>query len=144
MQNVKILNDLAFQHNYLRLKAEFRDHFYNITRIMDCVACDKCKLWGKLQVPISYFLIGFYSFSSRKVPEFMNFLLIKCKKCFLIYANNVPSDNTIFNLYNKSSLTLIENSKKLNNKKNHCFLELKILACSLARDILEIQVIPRL
>jgi hypothetical protein len=32
------------------LKAEFRDKFYNITRIMDCVACDKCKLWGKLQV----------------------------------------------------------------------------------------------
>ena len=33
-----------------QLKAEFRDHFYNITRIMDCTACDKCKLWGKLQV----------------------------------------------------------------------------------------------
>ena len=32
------------------LKAEFRDKFYNITQIMDCVACDKCKLWGKLQV----------------------------------------------------------------------------------------------
>ena len=26
MQNVKILNDLAFQHNYLRLKAEFREY----------------------------------------------------------------------------------------------------------------------
>ncbi|XP_074648554.1 ERO1-like protein beta isoform X2 [Tubulanus polymorphus] len=34
----------------LKLKTEFRDHFYNITRIMDCVGCDKCKLWGKLQV----------------------------------------------------------------------------------------------
>lgn len=32
------------------LKKEFRDHFLNITRIMDCVGCDKCKLWGKLQV----------------------------------------------------------------------------------------------
>jgi hypothetical protein len=43
------------------LKAEFRDHFYNITRIMDCVACDKCKLWGKLQVPkFLFFLIKIY------------------------------------------------------------------------------------
>ncbi|KAI5634651.1 endoplasmic reticulum oxidoreductin 1 (ERO1) domain-containing protein [Phthorimaea operculella] len=32
-----------------KLKNEFREHFLNITRIMDCVGCDKCKLWGKLQ-----------------------------------------------------------------------------------------------
>ncbi|XP_041977793.1 ero1-like protein isoform X2 [Aricia agestis] len=31
------------------LKNEFREHFWNISRIMDCVGCDKCKLWGKLQ-----------------------------------------------------------------------------------------------
>ncbi|XP_059162228.1 ERO1-like protein beta isoform X2 [Physella acuta] len=33
-----------------QLKAEFVQHFRNITRIMDCVGCDKCKLWGKLQI----------------------------------------------------------------------------------------------
>ncbi|XP_042217287.1 ero1-like protein isoform X2 [Homarus americanus] len=33
-----------------KLKTEFRDHFRNITRIMDCVGCDKCRLWGKLQI----------------------------------------------------------------------------------------------
>ncbi len=32
------------------LKAEFREHFRNISRIMDCVSCAKCRLWGKLQV----------------------------------------------------------------------------------------------
>lgn len=32
------------------LKEEFRQHFINISRIMDCVGCEKCKLWGKLQV----------------------------------------------------------------------------------------------
>nr|CAG4641553.1 EOG090X03A4 [Eurycercus lamellatus] len=32
-----------------KLKEEFRHHFRNITRIMDCVGCEKCKLWGKLQ-----------------------------------------------------------------------------------------------
>ncbi|TPX35329.1 hypothetical protein SmJEL517_g02289 [Synchytrium microbalum] len=31
------------------LKKEFRDHFRNITGIMDCVGCEKCRLWGKIQ-----------------------------------------------------------------------------------------------
>lgn len=33
----------------LALKEEFRRHFVNISSIMDCVGCDKCRLWGKLQ-----------------------------------------------------------------------------------------------
>ena len=36
-----------------KLKVEFRDHFRNISRIMDCVGCEKCKLWGTLQVSLS-------------------------------------------------------------------------------------------
>eukprot|EP00094_Tigriopus_californicus_P009935 TCALIF_09580-PA protein Name:"Similar to Ero1L Ero1-like protein (Drosophila melanogaster)" AED:0.14 eAED:0.14 QI:0/0/0.25/0.75/1/1/4/159/609 len=32
------------------LKREFQTHFRNISRVMDCVGCDKCRLWGKLQV----------------------------------------------------------------------------------------------
>ena len=45
-----------FNENYLfkngnkQLKSEFKEHFRNISRIMDCVGCDKCKLWGKLQI----------------------------------------------------------------------------------------------
>ncbi|OBZ68243.1 Endoplasmic reticulum oxidoreductin-1 [Grifola frondosa] len=31
------------------LKEEFKEHFRNVTRIMDCVGCDKCRLWGKVQ-----------------------------------------------------------------------------------------------
>lgn len=37
-----------------KLKEEFRLHFHNISKIMDCVGCDKCKLWGKLQVRLSF------------------------------------------------------------------------------------------
>lgn len=33
-----------------KLKAEFKERFRNISKIMDCVGCDKCRLWGKLQV----------------------------------------------------------------------------------------------
>jgi len=31
------------------LKERFRRAFQNISRIMDCVECEKCRLWGKLQ-----------------------------------------------------------------------------------------------
>ncbi|KAI5296603.1 endoplasmic oxidoreductin-1, partial [Ascosphaera acerosa] len=31
------------------LKDDFRARFRNVSRIMDCIGCDKCRLWGKLQ-----------------------------------------------------------------------------------------------
>jgi hypothetical protein len=31
------------------LKRQLQLTFQNITRVMDCVGCEKCKLWGKLQ-----------------------------------------------------------------------------------------------
>ena len=31
------------------LKEDFRQRFRNVSRLMDCVGCDKCRLWGKLQ-----------------------------------------------------------------------------------------------
>ncbi|XP_063146602.1 ERO1-like protein alpha [Candoia aspera] len=37
------------QKEAAKLKEEFRLHFRNISRIMDCVECLKCRLWGKLQ-----------------------------------------------------------------------------------------------
>ena len=33
----------------LYLKEDFRNRFRNVSRLMDCVGCDKCRLWGKLQ-----------------------------------------------------------------------------------------------
>ena len=30
--------------------SELRSKFRNISRIMNCVTCEKCKLWGKLQI----------------------------------------------------------------------------------------------
>ncbi|KAG7086406.1 hypothetical protein E1B28_002361 [Marasmius oreades] len=35
--------------NAQALKEEFKHHFRNVTRIMDCVDCDQCRLWGKVQ-----------------------------------------------------------------------------------------------
>ena len=31
------------------LREDFRNRFRNVSRMMDCVGCDKCRLWGKLQ-----------------------------------------------------------------------------------------------
>jgi ERO1-like protein beta len=31
------------------LKDDFKNRFRNISRVMDCVGCDKCRLWGKVQ-----------------------------------------------------------------------------------------------
>ncbi|KAJ2700433.1 endoplasmic oxidoreductin-1 [Coemansia sp. IMI 203386] len=31
------------------LKTEFKQNFRNISRIMDCTGCEKCRLWGKTQ-----------------------------------------------------------------------------------------------
>mmetsp|Transcript_20147 Transcript_20147/g.33059 ORF Transcript_20147/g.33059 Transcript_20147/m.33059 type:complete len:467 (-) Transcript_20147:141-1541(-) len=32
------------------IKEQFKRHFRNISRIMDCVGCEKCRMWGKLQI----------------------------------------------------------------------------------------------
>lgn len=40
----------VFFSSFLCAQEEFRLHFKNISRIMDCVGCSKCRLWGKLQV----------------------------------------------------------------------------------------------
>ena len=31
-------------------KRQFVQHFRNTSLILDCVSCEKCRLWGKLQV----------------------------------------------------------------------------------------------
>ncbi len=53
------------------LLREFQTHFLNISRIMDCVGCDKCKLWGKLQITGlgTAFKILFSSLSASILPE---------------------------------------------------------------------------
>ena len=54
---VRDLGDLtAMQEQYMQhaaakqaLREEMRGAFRNVSRIMDCVGCDKCRLWGKIQ-----------------------------------------------------------------------------------------------
>lgn len=41
-------NDL-FKGDFKKHMGDFKTHFRNISGIMDCVGCDKCRLWGKVQ-----------------------------------------------------------------------------------------------
>lgn len=38
-------DDLSNQY----LKNEFKSNFKNVSRLMDCVGCERCRLWGKVQ-----------------------------------------------------------------------------------------------
>ncbi|ETW03092.1 hypothetical protein H310_05518 [Aphanomyces invadans] len=38
------------QNDLERQRRQFKQKFENISRIMDCVTCEKCRLWGKIQV----------------------------------------------------------------------------------------------
>lgn len=40
---------VMFQGPEGSLKEDFRNRFRNVSRLMDCTGCDKCRLWGKLQ-----------------------------------------------------------------------------------------------
>uniref|UniRef100_A0A3P9D494 Endoplasmic reticulum oxidoreductase 1 beta n=1 Tax=Maylandia zebra TaxID=106582 RepID=A0A3P9D494_9CICH len=51
------------------LKEEFRLHFKNISRIMDCVGCSKCRLWGKLQGLGTALKILFSEKEIKNLPE---------------------------------------------------------------------------
>lgn len=46
--------------------------------------------------------LNIHSFSSRKIPEFMNYELIKCSDCDLIYAINIPDLNHLYGNYSNS------------------------------------------
>ncbi|KAL9029619.1 MAG: hypothetical protein Q9196_002161 [Gyalolechia fulgens] len=50
-QNPRIFDEsIMFQDPQdIDLKEDFRNRFRNVSRLMDCVGCDKCRLWGKLQ-----------------------------------------------------------------------------------------------
>ncbi|KAF0695391.1 Aste57867_13825 [Aphanomyces stellatus] len=47
----KSMENLFLNTNDLeRQRRQFQQKFENISRIMDCVTCEKCRLWGKVQV----------------------------------------------------------------------------------------------
>ncbi len=61
------------------LREQFVQKFQNISRIMDCVGCEKCKLWGKLEIlgigtvsVKSHFLLNYYSLILHNIRILLN------------------------------------------------------------------------
>jgi hypothetical protein len=46
--DLNVFNEDTMFHNR-EIKDEFRSKFKNVTKLMDCVTCDRCRLWGKIQ-----------------------------------------------------------------------------------------------
>jgi 2-polyprenyl-3-methyl-5-hydroxy-6-metoxy-1,4-benzoquinol methylase len=55
--------------------------------------------------------IGEFSFASRKVPEFMNYELLKCYVCTFIYAVNIPDIERIKKNYENSTFVSTDDSE---------------------------------
>lgn len=85
------------------LKVEFREHFKNITRVIDCVGCDKCKLWGKLQVTgLGTALKILFSGEFDKAP-LSGLPLVK--KDLKLTRNEIVA---LFNAFGKISTSIVE------------------------------------
>jgi len=48
--NAPVLFNETLLFNEKENMYKFKKSFRNISRIMDCVGCEKCRLWGKLQI----------------------------------------------------------------------------------------------
>lgn len=98
------------------LKDDFRRRFKNVTKIMDCVHCDRCKLWGKVQTT-GYatslkilFELDETNKSSRQrvVNKLTKFELISLVNTFNRLSTSVEAINNFENMYH-------ERENKLNN-----------------------------
>uniref|UniRef100_A0A023FPJ4 Putative endoplasmic reticulum oxidoreductin-1-like protein n=1 Tax=Amblyomma cajennense TaxID=34607 RepID=A0A023FPJ4_AMBCJ len=88
----------------LKLKEEFKAHFRNISRIMDCVGCDKCRLWGKLQVQgLGTAMKILFTEKSRLPPENPRFHLTRSEIVSLFNAFGRLS-NSIYHLQQFSKM----------------------------------------
>jgi len=74
------------------LKSQFKKRFHNISAILDCVGCEKCKLWGKLQINgIGTALRGVFELTND--PKY----LVQLRRTEIV---------AIINLMNKLSLSI--------------------------------------
>jgi ERO1-like protein alpha len=128
---------ILFQKNNFKLLDQMRNNFRNISYIMNCVACEKCKLWGNLQTlglatslkivvsnykqmdlqrnEIISFIIGFKQISeSIKYIQEFNQMLERSEYSFLISYLNT-SIFFIFIIYLFTYIIYFEYFKKNKN-----------------------------
>ena len=89
------------------VKEEFKTHFRNVTRIMDCVGCDKCRLWGKIQTSGVATALKILFEMDEKALELV-FLNYKYPAAFDIYVFDSPKANS--NLLTRSEVVALVNT----------------------------------
>lgn len=78
------------------LKEDFRNRFRNVSRLMDCVGCDKCRLWGKLQTAgYGTALKVLFEFDNNDKPEVPILKRTELVALFNTYARLSSSLNAI-------------------------------------------------
>lgn len=78
------------------LKEDFRNRFRNVSRLMDCVGCDKCRLWGKLQTAgYGTALKVLFEFDNNETPEVPVLKRTELVALFNTYARLSSSLNAI-------------------------------------------------
>jgi len=78
------------------LKEDFRNRFRNVSRLMDCVGCDKCRLWGKLQTAgYGAALKVLFEFDNNKNPDLPILKRTELVSLFNTYARLSSSLNAI-------------------------------------------------
>ncbi|KAL6939149.1 hypothetical protein ACO0RG_002976 [Hanseniaspora osmophila] len=113
--DTRIFNEnLLFQNDISSdLKDQFRTRFKNVTKIMDCVHCDRCRLWGKVQTTgYATSLKILFEMDEFDAEEIVNGLT----KYELI---------ALFNTYDRISKSVesINNFEKLYHQKNEGFFQ---------------------
>ncbi|SCU90935.1 LAFA_0F00958g1_1 [Lachancea sp. 'fantastica'] len=111
----KIFNEDLLFHDDIssKLKDDFRSRFKNVTKIMDCVHCDRCRLWGKVQTTgyATSLKILFEIDSENEdvkqtiVDKLTKYELIALFNTFDRLSKSIESINNFEKMYNDSLLT---------------------------------------
>ncbi|EMR11408.1 hypothetical protein PNEG_00431 [Pneumocystis murina B123] len=109
----KLMFDTSHNSFAIHLKDEFRMRFRNVSKLMDCVSCDKCRLWGKIQIA------GFGT-ALKILFEFDDFL--DQNKFLLRRTELVALINTFDRI--SSSIRFIQESSIISFNKNKNFYKL--------------------
>lgn len=85
------------------LKNEFRSRFRNVSAIMDCVGCDRCRMWGKLQT-IGYgtalkILFELEDPSTQHLLKFRRIELVALFNTFDRLSKSIASINNFKQMY---------------------------------------------
>ncbi|CAO3628185.1 unnamed protein product [Cunninghamella blakesleeana] len=115
------------------LYVEFRDHFRNVSRIMDCVGCQKCRLWGKIQITgLGTALKVLFAYDDHNLSYKFNPNLLKQSEVVALFntfnrlsesLNSIQKFREIYYERTNPKLNLIDkimlNVKHLNNQLLH-------------------------